>query len=101
MAVELAEREGTSLTWWLARPFAFALFVYRHLQELDRRRAFIARVQRIEQGQLMAMAFHEPSKLAAEYRSAIAEAGPVPDRAEVLDFGRRLAADLEAGKVLD
>lgn len=101
MAVELGERVGPSLEWWLERPFAYALYAYRHLQEIDRRRDFIARVQRIEQGQLMAMAFHEPSKLAAEYRMAIADAGPVQDSAEVLDLGRRLAADLEALGVLD
>lgn len=101
MAVELAERVGPSLAWWLERPFAYALFTYRHLQELDRRRDFTDRMQRIHQAQLMAIAFHEPSKLAAEYTRELAAVAPSINADDLRAFSEQMTRDLEAGKVLD
>lgn len=102
MAVELGERQGPSLTWWLDRPFAFALFVYRHLQEIDRRAAWTARMTRIDAAQLTAMGFHEPPRLRTEYAAALADAGPSAheSRHDLLAFGRRLAHDVDATGVL-
>lgn len=81
--MELAERAGPSLDWWLTQPFAFALWTYRQLQEWDRRRQFAARMERIELAGLMSLAFHEPKKLQEERERVISEASsrePMGDR---------------------
>lgn len=57
-------------------------------------------MHRIEEGQLTAIAFHEPGKLASEHRAALAEAAPDMPVDELLEYGRRVAADLDRGQVL-
>jgi hypothetical protein len=48
IAIELAERLGPSIDWWLVQPFAFGLWCFYRLQELDRRRTWLARMAGIE-----------------------------------------------------
>lgn len=55
-------------------------------------------MQRIELAQLVAIGFHEPKRLADEHRAALADAGPAID---LLEFNRRLTAELEAGGVME
>lgn len=103
MAIELAERQGPSLAWWFDRPFAFALWAYRHLQEIDRRKEWIARMHRIEQAALMNHAFHDGKKLEQERQLALADAGPEDTRTaeDLLDIGRKMASEMDRTGVLD
>lgn len=99
MLVELSARVGPSLDWWLCRPFAFALYCYRHLQEIDRRTDWLEKVRRLDFAKLIAIGFHEPSQLDTERRAIIAEAaGPV--RPDEIDRARKMAAEIEAFDVL-
>lgn len=96
--VEVAERQGGSQAWWIAQSAAYVLWTYCQLQELDRRRAFIARMHRFENADLMRKAFHDPNSLPLEHRAALAEAGaPVED---VLAHGERMRMELGIGQVL-
>lgn len=102
MLVEVAERIGPSLEYWLGQPFAFALWTWHQLQELDRQRAWVARMDRINAAVLQSMAFNEPKKLAVERAAAIRDAGPASKLApaEVLTIGQRILRYIRKGKVL-
>jgi hypothetical protein len=94
--VEVAERVGQTVAYWRAQPFAFLLWTYRHLQELDRRRQWVERMQRVESAMFGAMGFHDPKLLDGERAKAVASArdsGPAPDDA-VMDRVRVMAAEL-------
>lgn len=81
--MELAERVGPSYDYWLDAPFALALLVYRELQDRDHRQRWLARIDRIEAAELMAMAFHDPQRLQGARRDAIADAAGKPDGDEI------------------
>lgn len=100
MAVELAERLGPSLVWWLAQPLAFALWSYYHVQEYDHRTGWVDRIRRINSAHLSALAYHEPRKIDDERRLAIADAGPPPSTKE-LQKAEQMALEIDLGGVLD
>lgn len=102
MLVELSERLGPSLDWWLKEPFAFVLWSYCHLQELDRRHGWEHRMHRVENAGFTAIAFHDPSRLDQERRLIIADAAARNlDDAELLTRARSMAAMIESGRVMD
>lgn len=94
--VELAERVGPSVLYWQDQPFAYVLWTYRHLQELDRRRQWLGRMQRIESAMLMAAGFHDPKMLDREREKAIAAAGRAVDHESLLTQGEAMALALPA-----
>lgn len=82
--------------YWRGQPFAYLLWTYRHLQELDRRRQWVARMHRVESAMLVAMGFHDPKLLDGERAKAVAAArdpGTAPDAA-VMARARVMAAEL-------
>jgi hypothetical protein len=85
---------------WSRRPWAYVLWCYWHLQAADRMREWVARMQRIEAAELLALAFHEPGKLGREREAAIAAAArPLSDEeARARGLGR--LADMERGGVV-
>lgn len=101
MLVKLARDVGPSVEAWLDRPFAWALYVFRHLEELDALDDWVARIRRIEAGMLTHFAFSNAKELEREQQRAIADAGPVQDTDEVLETGRRIAREIESGRVLE
>lgn len=103
MLVELATRvHGTSPDWWLDQPFAYALWFYRNLQELDRRQDWVMRMQRIDSANLIALAMHEPHRLAHEHRMAVADAAPTPawSTEQLRNIGLQIAAEMDRAGVL-
>ena len=101
MVVEVAERVGPSLDWWLAQPFAYLLWTYYHLQELDRRRGWLLRMRGTEQAWMNAYAFHDPDRIKQKREEILAEAASTDADETVLDRGRQLLADLEAARMFD
>ena len=102
--MEVAERLGPTLDYWRGQPFAFLLWSFHHLQELDRRRTWVARMHRIEAGGMTAMAFHDPKLLDKERDRALADAAAGPsadDIADVQAHGLRMVNDLNASGALN
>lgn len=85
---------GESVSYWREQPFAYVLWIYRHLQELDHRRQWVGRMQRLDGAMLNAMAFHDPKMLEAERVKALASAAARPE--PVLDDFKALAGQLPA-----
>jgi len=96
--VEVAERQGGSQAWWIDQPAAYVLWTYCQLQEVDRRRAFIARMHRFETADLMRKAVHDPNSLPQEHRIAMAEAGAPPE--VVLSRGEQMLREIIANQAM-
>jgi hypothetical protein len=75
IAIELAERLGPSIDWWLVQPFAYGLWCFYRLHELDRRRTWLARMAGIEAALLTHWAMHNPDGIGNTSSKLIAEAG--------------------------
>jgi hypothetical protein len=102
MYVELAERLGGRVDEWATGPYAYALYCSLHLHEIDYRRSWERRVERIILADLVSKGVHEPPKLNDEMRKAILDAGPrAPwmDDAALRLYGQRVIAEMEQGKV--
>ena len=101
MLVELVERLGHTFDWWLEQPLAFHRLCYAHLQELDRRRQWVARARSIEDAWLAARAFHDPESLKGEQQSHLASAAGQAADELALAKGFAMLAEFERGKVLE
>ena len=86
---------GPSIEYWRGQPFAYLLWSYRHLQELDRRHQWVGRMHRLDGAVLGAMAFHDPKLLEVERGKALADArdSGAPDD-EAMERARMIAVDL-------
>ena len=82
----VSERYGVEPERWIAKPWCWTLWNYFQLQELDRQRSWMARMQRQESAELAAIAFHEPKSLQHERQAALAIAScrPIGDEREAL-----------------
>lgn len=79
---------------WFAEPYEFVLWTYFQLQELDRRREWVQRLQRWELAFYIGKAFNQPADL-TEIRAAIlaaATAASLESDVDRLERGRALAA---------
>lgn len=104
MLVELVERLGHSIEWWLFEPYAFALYCFLHLRELDYRRGWIRGGERIESASLTAIGFHEPQRLDRERTQHLQRAGAKDARTneELVAYGLEVAHGWDAARqVLD
>lgn len=78
MLVELAERLGPSIDYWLEEPFAFAFWCWHQLQEHDRIRAWRDRANRLSAAELQSLAQHAPQKLSDERQALYSAARSRP-----------------------
>lgn len=103
MVFELAERLGPSVEWWEDEPFAFVLWSHQLLDQLDRRRSWERRMERIEAAELMNLAVNQPERLANERSRIEASAAgrSSPAAASVIEIGERMARFIRKGKVLE
>lgn len=101
VASEVAERQGPSLPFWLAQPWAFTLYTYHVLQQRDHARRWMERTYRLETAELIAIGFHEPPKLQRERDAVRAAASKQPEIDEARARGRALFAELERSKVME
>lgn len=95
------ERLGHTFEWWIEQPLAFHRWCFGHLQEIDRRRNWLARARQIDAAWLNAHAFHNADSLQGEQQSHIASAcGPGADEAALVRAAAMLA-EFERGNTLD
>lgn len=87
---------------WFAEPWAFVLWTYLQLQEIDRRRQWVERMQRIELGYLMNWAFAGSRELDAARSAAIrAAAGPIGAKEiAAIIRGDEVAEDMKRARVV-
>lgn len=100
---EVRERQGGSPAEWDEEPWEFVLYSYLHLKDLDRRRAWVERMQRLEAAELMALAFHKPERLADE-RSRILASAAGPQRftnEELAERGRAMATEIMRANLVE
>jgi len=92
-----------ALADWLRRPWEYVLYWYFVLQERDRRERWQERMQRLDTASLIAIAFHEPKRLADERASAIAAAGPpiTLSNEEIVQRGIAMAFDIQRAKLIE
>ncbi len=100
----MAERLGPSFAWWLEAPFALALWSYHQLQDVDRGRRWVARMDRLEAAELMHLAVNKPEALRDERARILALAAgetSVDQLAAIRARGERMARFIRKGKVLE
>lgn len=101
IALQVAEQTHDSLTYWLTQPWMFTLYTYFQITERERGRQWTERMQRIEAATLMALAFHEPKRLADERSAAIAAASATAADTETARArGLAMLADMKRGGIL-
>ena len=103
MVCECAERLGGTVEHWLESPWAWTLYWYLDLQEQDKRRSWVERMNRIATAEMFAMAMHEPSRLSREREAAVADAGRrfVDDADVVADVRSAIEALERSGAMCD
>jgi hypothetical protein len=87
---------------WSDEPWEYVLWAYLHLKDLDYRRAWFERMERLSSAELIAMAMHDPWRLARERAVALADAArlPVPeDERAAMNAALALAEQIDRGKV--
>lgn len=97
--VEVGERQGGTPAEWEEEPWEFVLYTYLQLKDNDRRRAFVERLERMEAAELMAIAIHDPRRLADERSRIIAVASSSANDAELRALGRARAAMMDKAMV--
>lgn len=91
-----------SCTDWYAAPWAFALWTYHQLLEIDRRRTWVQRINNWEHAYLIAKGFNEPQTLTGEERQRILAEAAVRPRSleETRARGLEMFLEHQRGKVL-
>lgn len=85
----------------MAAPWEFVAYWYRVLQDSDRRKHWMARMERIELAEIMAHSFGEPKNLVGIRREAEAEAAADLPIEDVVNLGRNLAAEIMRAKLVE
>jgi hypothetical protein len=101
---EVMERQGGSPAEWDNEPWEFVLYSYLHLKEIDRRRAWLDRLHRVEAAQLLRIALSTtPQRLDDEWRNVIAAAAgpPALSDVELRERGVALAFAIQRTKLVE
>ena len=88
----------------LRQPWALTLWTFLQLQERDRVRSMVRRIERADDAMMAAWAFHEPEKVASERHEAMSAAATPTGEADTSAFTadvEAFLAELDGGKVME